>query len=94
MKTYSFEDHKKELLKNPEIRKEYDALEPEFAIACAIIEGRMKKNLTQKQLAEALNTRQSVISRVEGARTTPTVSFLKRLAAAFNMKLQIRFIPS
>ncbi|QQG44479.1 MAG: helix-turn-helix transcriptional regulator [Candidatus Roizmanbacteria bacterium] len=45
----------------------------------------------QKKLAEKLNTKQSVISRVENAKTVPSLTFLKRLAKALNASLQIQF---
>lgn len=83
--------HKKLLMKNPEFRKALKEIEPEYQIARALIRARIEKNLTQKQLASRLGTKQSVLSRVENARTTPTVSFLKRLAEVLNMNLKIEF---
>ena len=86
-----WERHKKKLLKNPEFKKLYEETRPEFEIARAVIRARIEKGLTQKQLAERLHTRQSVISRVERANTTPSLSFLKRLASALNTTLQVQF---
>mgnify|MGYP001595924919 CR=1 FL=1 len=86
-----FERMKKRLLKNPEFKKLHAKTRPEFEIARMVIRARIKKGLTQKQLADKLHTRQSVISRVEGANTTPSLSFLKRLAAALNTTLQVQF---
>ncbi|OGE64975.1 hypothetical protein A3I48_04360 [Candidatus Daviesbacteria bacterium RIFCSPLOWO2_02_FULL_36_7] len=86
-----WERHKKKLLKNPEFKKLYEETRPEFEIARAVIHARIEKGLTQKQLADRLHTRQSVISRVERANTTPSLSFLKRLAAALNTTLQVQF---
>lgn len=86
-----FGKHKQELMKNPAFRKEYEATRVEFEIARAIIRARTKKGLTQAQLAKKVKTRQSVISRVERANTTPSLSFLKRLAAALNTTLQVQF---
>jgi len=83
--------HKKELLKNPKFRKALEETRPEYEVARAMILARTKHNLTQKQLAGKLKTRQSVISRVENAQTTVTLSFLKRFATAFNAKLKISF---
>lgn len=86
-----FEKHKKELLKDPEFKKLYEDTRPEFEIARAVIRARLQRGLTQKQLADKLNTRQSVISRVEQAKTSPSISFLKRLAAALNTSLSVQF---
>lgn len=50
-------------MKNPEFRAEWEALEPEFQIMRAIIEGRKEGNLTQKQLSEVTGVAQADISR-------------------------------
>ncbi len=81
--------HKRQLLRNPEVRKALKESELEFQIARSIIEARIKRGLTQKELARRLNTRQSVISRVETVKTTPSLSFLKRLAEALNTSLKV-----
>lgn len=87
-----FKTHKKQLLKDPEFRQIYEETELEFQIAKAIIEARINKGLSQKDLAEKLHTKQSVISRVENAKTTPSLSFLKRLAEVLNVSLQVQFL--
>lgn len=83
--------HRAELLKDPEVRIALKESELEFQIAKAIIEARINKGLSQKDLAEKLHTKQSVISRVENAKTTPSLSFLKRLAEVLNVSLQVQF---
>ena len=88
-----FDVYLKKALKNPRIKAEYDRLQPEFALIDALIQARAKKNLTQKQLAKKIGTKQSVISRLEIGRANPTFSFLKRLAKALNTNLEIRFKP-
>jgi len=95
MKNYTnWEDHKKDLLKNPKFRQALKETELEYEIARAIIEARLNKGLTQGELAIKLKTRQSVISRVENAKTTPSISFLRRLASALGTTLQVSFKPS
>ncbi|PIU73313.1 transcriptional regulator [Candidatus Shapirobacteria bacterium CG06_land_8_20_14_3_00_40_12] len=83
--------HKKQLLKKSAFRKALKESELEFQIAKSVIEARLKKGLTQKQLAKKLDTRQSVISRLENIKTTPSLSFLKRLAVATGSKLTVTF---
>lgn len=92
-KWISHKDFKKQLLKDPVARREYERLQPEFAVIRAMIEARIKKNITQKKLAAKLKTKQSVISRLETGRGNPTISFLQRLAAAFDTRLEINFRP-
>ncbi len=86
-----WEEHKKILLKDPEVRKALKEIEPEYQVARALIKARIENGLTQAQLAKKLNTKQSVLSRVENAKTTPTLSFLKRLAKVLNLNLKIEF---
>ena len=86
-----WDTHKKILLKDPKFRKAYEETLLEYEIARAVIRARIERGLTQKQLAEKLNTKQSVISRVESANTTPSLSLLKRLAQALNTSLQVQF---
>lgn len=83
--------HRAELLKDPEVQKALKESELEFQIAKAIIEARINLGLSQKDLAEKLHTKQSVISRVENAKITPSLSFLKRLAEVLNVSLQVQF---
>ena len=83
--------YKQKLLKDPEFKKLYEESQPEFEIAKAIIRARIEQKITQKELAKKMNTTQSVISRVEQAKTSPSISFLKRLAAALNTTLQVQF---
>lgn len=92
MKNYAnWDDHKKDLLKNPKFKKALKETELEYQIAQVIIEARVNKGLTQSELAKRLDTKQSVISRVENAKTTPTLSFLKRLASVLGTTLQVSF---
>ena len=86
-----FNDFLKESLKNPGIKAEYDKLQPEFAMIQAVIDARVKKGVTQRELAQRIGTKQSVISRLESGRANPSVAFLKKLAEALNSHLEIRF---
>ncbi len=87
-----FEVWEKEKLKDPQFKTEYDRLQPEFALIEAVLKARKEKGLTQKEIAEKIGTKQSVISRLEKGGANPTVAFLKRLAEAFSSRLEIRFV--
>lgn len=84
-----FEDVLEEALKDPEIKKGYDALELEFSIIEQVIRKRLEKGLSQKQLAEKIGTKQSAIARLEGGNTNPSVAFLEKVSKALGSKLQI-----
>ena len=49
--------HKKILLKDPEFRKVLEETRLEYEIARSIIKARIKKGMTQTQLAKKLKTR-------------------------------------
>lgn len=87
----NFQTHKKQLMKNPAFKKAYGKSEVEYQIAKIIIRARIENGYTQNQLAKKLNTKQSVISRVENAKTTPSISFLRRVANALDTSLQVQF---
>ena len=89
----SWKDFKKELLKDPNVKKEYERLQPEYAVIRAMIEARINKGMTQKELAQRVGTKQSNIARLEAGKGNPTVAQLTKLANALESNLQIRFTP-
>ena len=88
----SFLSWKKQKLSDPKFKAEYEKLQPEFALIRAMIDSRIHSGLTQEDLAEKIGTKQSVISRLERGHGNPTVSFLKKMADAFSLRLEIKFI--
>ncbi len=85
----SFNQFKKEALRDPGLQKAYDALEPEFQIVKYLIDQRLQRGMTQTQLAKKLKTKQSAISRFESGASNPTIEFLHKLADALDAKLKI-----
>ncbi len=81
-----------EQLKNPEFKKEYDTLEPEFALIRAILDARREKGITQKELSERTGIAQGDISKLENGSANPSVKTLKRVAAALGKKVKIEFV--
>ena len=84
-----WEDLKKELLKDPEFKKGYDDLELEYSIIAQVIQKRLDRGLSQKQLADKIGTKQSAISRLEAGNTNPSIAFLEKVSKALGGKLQI-----
>jgi DNA-binding XRE family transcriptional regulator len=85
----SFEAFKREMLKNPAIKREYDALEEEFAIANELTGARAKAKLSQAQVAKRVGTSQSAVARIESGRS-PSLTSLRRYAKAVGSKLEIK----
>ena len=74
---------------NTELRKEYEALAPQYEIIEAVIAARIEKQMTQAELAERADTKQSNISRFESGNYNPSVEFLQKIAGALNKQLEI-----
>ena len=87
----NWDDLEKELLKDPEVKKEYDRLAPRYAVISEVIRVRIKKGLTQKELAEKLGTKQSAIARLEAGNTNPSIGLLEKIANVMGTKLTITF---
>jgi predicted transcriptional regulator len=87
-----WDDAKKKILQNEEVRQELKNNEAEYKIIAEIITARQEKNLTQKDLAELIGTRQSNISRLESGTYNPTLEFLNKIAKAIGKELEIRIV--
>lgn len=87
----NYEKFKVEQLRDPELKKEYDALEVEYDIICQIIKSRLEQNMTQSDLAKKVGTAQSNISRLESGNYNPTLEFLEKIATSLGKKLKVSF---
>lgn len=90
-KEFTFRDHLKILLKNPEFKKEWEDSEVEYQLGRRLIEARLKRKMSQRALARKVGTSQAAISRIEAMNGNPSVALLKRIASALNTKLTISF---
>lgn len=84
-----WKDLEKELLSDPKVKKEYDRLAPRYAVISEVIAARLKKGLTQKEVAAKLGTKQSAIARLEGGNINPSLEFLQKIAQVMGYKLNI-----
>ena len=88
-KIYTFQDDLRESLKDPEFKKAWDESEPEYLLSKQLIEKRLAKKLSQRDLAKKANTTQAIISRIESMNGNPSLHFLKKVATALDTKLSI-----
>jgi predicted transcriptional regulator len=88
--TIPFEQIKAELLADPEVKAQYDALAPEFEIATELIRARIRAGLSQAELAARMGTSQSAIARLESGQTLPSTKTLLRFAEATRSKVELR----
>ena len=80
-------------MQDEEFKKEYEALQPEMEITRALMNARIKANMTQSELSAKSGISQADISRLERGLRNPSLSLLKRLAEAMGTELKIQFIP-
>ncbi len=82
-----------EQMKDPAFRREYKALEPEFAIIQQIINLRIKHKMSQTQLAKRIGTHQPSIARLESQKRIRNLDYLQRVANALDADVQVRLVP-
>lgn len=76
-----------ELKKKFEGRKKNKSIDLGFEIGKMITEARVKKGITQKQLAKKMGTQQPSIARVENGTVLASLDFLQKMAKAFRTSL-------
>ena len=91
----TFEDFKQEALSRPEVKAEYDRLAPAYELRQKMIEIRKAAGFTQDQMATALKTQKSNISRLENvdSKISPTITTIERYAHVAGYRLEINFVP-
>ena len=91
MKT--LKQYKNEQLKDPVFADAYEEIQPEMNIIRAIVDARLSRNMTQKELAEATGIAQGEISKLENGTRNPSIKLLQRLAEGMDMTLNVTFLP-
>ncbi len=86
---------KQEALAKATVKKEYEALSPAYKLRKKLIALRQKAGLTQEQIATALHTQKSNISRLENAnsKNSPKLSTIEEYAQVVGYDVEIKFIP-
>ena len=87
-----FEELKSKYLSDPEVKKEYDALAPEYQIIREMIACREEQNLTQQGLADITGINRADISKLENGNANPSLKTLKRIADGLGKRLEIKFL--
>ena len=90
----SYREYKKKALENPEVKADYDELQPEYDLIQAMIDARVSQNMTQKDLSESTGITQADISRIENGTRNPSLAMLKRIATGLGMQLRLEFVPT
>lgn len=78
----------------PDVVSKYEVAQINYEIAQMIYDAREAAGMTQAQLAAAIGTTQSVISRLEDADYNGhSLQMLRRVAKATGRRVEIRFVP-
>lgn len=88
----SYKDYKKKVLQNPEIKSEYDALQPEYDIIQAMIDADYNKTSPKKIYLPEPALRRLISARIENGTRNPSLSMVKKLARGLGMQLKLEFI--
>lgn len=90
MKLYTFKQHLKESLKDPEFKKLWKESELEYQVSRQIIKKRLESKMSQEELAKKAKTTQAVISRIENSTFNPSLNLLKRISVGLGSKLSVQ----
>ena len=85
----NFDEFKAELLENPEVRAEYEALKPKYDMIASLIKRRNELKLSQADLARRLGMKQPAISRLENGDNATLTTFSK-VVEALDLEVSLR----
>ena len=87
---------KNKALRKTSVKKEYEALEPEFSLLRDMLRARKRLGLSQAQIAERMGTKSPSITRLESSlssgKHSPSLSTIKKYAEALGCHLEIKII--
>ena len=84
---------RKESLRDPEFRAEWDRTAFAGAVALRVIGYRIDHQLTQTALARQLGMKQPAVARLESGDVTPSLDTLSRLASRLGISFHIDVTP-
>ncbi|ACF42907.1 helix-turn-helix transcriptional regulator [Pelodictyon phaeoclathratiforme] len=91
---YNVEEEICKNLQDENFRREYEALEPKYALIRELLSARQLSGMTQEAVALKIGTTKSAISRLEsGSKHSPSLTTLRKYAEAVNCELEIKLKP-
>ena len=91
MKHRTFDEVLNDQLKDPEFREIWEGNALKREITSAIIGERIKRKMTQQEVAQRAGIKQPSLARVESGGVMPSIRTLEKIATVFGRKLEIRF---
>lgn len=86
-----------EVLSDPEARAIYEATKLQIELSMLLKNARLKKKMTQEDVAELMHTQKPAISRLESghtdARSFPSLLTIAKFASAIGYELKLGLVP-
>jgi transcriptional regulator with XRE-family HTH domain len=81
-------------LADPAVKAEFDKLSDEFSLLDEFLKARTSQGLPQAQVAEKIETTQSVVARMKfgSGKYSPSLATLTKSADALGYKLEVRLV--
>ena len=84
-----WKDLEKELLSDLTTKREVEKLAPRYAVISELISARIKRNMTQADVAKKIGTKQSSIARLESGNINPSLEFLQKVAQVVGLSVHL-----
>jgi predicted transcriptional regulator len=82
------------MLKNPAVKKAYDAQADEFALLDELLRARQRAGLSQAEVARRMGTKAPAVARLEAGggskQHSPSLATLRKYAHAVGCRLEVR----
>ncbi len=86
------DDHETWMQADAAYREAYEALEPEFAVAGALIKARAAAGMTQADVAAALGVKLPAVARIEAGKNV-SLKTLEKYAKVLGCRVKIDLVP-
>lgn len=83
-------EYRRSLMEDPEAAAAHQRLRPKLELGRQILELRLERGWTQKELAKKAGTKQANISRLENALLNPSIEMLQKVANALGAELEAK----
>lgn len=85
------------VMKKDGVKKAYDALSEEYALLRELLQARQRAGLSQDEVARRMGTQRPAVTRIESSLATskhsPSLSTLRKYAAAVGCRLEVHLAP-
>jgi transcriptional regulator with XRE-family HTH domain len=90
MEGANFSDFKADILKNKNVRKQYEILAPKYQFISKLIARRNELSLSQRELAKIIGMKQPAICRLESGDSNVTVLTLIKVIRALDLEIDLK----